>query len=71
MACQAYLCKSDLTAAFEAARAAGLGQIRFVLETPDGHRFEITAGAGACGCDTKSAEDMTPLEKWRAERVAR
>lgn len=71
MACQAYLCKADLTAAFEAARASGWEQVSFVLETPDGHRFEITAGPAFCGGDATRVEDMTPLEKWRAERVAR
>lgn len=71
MVCQACICKADLTAAFEAARAAGWEHVSFVLETPDGRRFEITAGSAVCGDDTTRPEEMTPLEKWRAERVAR
>lgn len=68
---QAYICKADLTAALEAAKAAGWEHVSIVLETPDGHRFQVTAASAGCGDDTTRPEDMTPLEKWRADRVAR
>lgn len=68
---QARICKADLTAALEAARAAGWEHVSIVLETPDGHRFQVTAASTAFAGDTTRAEDMTPLEKWRADRVAR
>jgi hypothetical protein len=58
--------KSDLSPAFEAAKDAGYDQVSIVVETADGKRFLITAGTGAD--DAKA--DMTPLEKWRASRVA-
>jgi len=58
--------KSDLTPAFEAAKAAGYDQVSIVLETDDGKRFMITAGAGG----DAGKPDMTPLEKWRAGRAA-
>ncbi|ANB36464.1 hypothetical protein M2324_003834 [Rhodovulum sulfidophilum] len=58
--------KSDLTPAFEAAKAAGYDQVSIVVETNDGKRFLITAVAAG---DT-ATPDMTPLEKWRAGRAA-
>lgn len=58
--------KSDLTPAFEAAKAAGYNQVSIVLETTDGKRFLITAGISG----DAAKPDMTPLEKWRAGRAA-
>ncbi|WP_155773943.1 hypothetical protein [Rhodovulum sp. MB263] len=58
--------KSDLTPAFEAAKAAGYDQVSIVVETNDGKRFLITAVVAG---DT-ATPDMTPLEKWRAGRAA-
>ncbi|MDD9739227.1 MULTISPECIES: hypothetical protein [Alphaproteobacteria] len=58
--------KSDLTPAFEAAKAAGFDQVSIVVETADGKRFLITAGTGG----DAAKPDMTPLEKWRASRAA-
>lgn len=58
--------KSDLTPAFEAAKAAGYDQVSVVVETTDGKRFLITAGSGG----GSAKPDMTPLEKWRADRAA-
>lgn len=58
--------KSDLTPAFEAAKAAGFDQVSIVVETADGKRFLITARAGG----DPAKPDMTPLEKWRAGRAA-
>ncbi len=57
--------KSDLTPAFEAAKAAGYDQVSITVETTDGKRFVITAG---CGQDAAQA-DQTPLEKWRSNRA--
>ena len=68
MVCHACLCKADIAAAFEAAREAGWERVSLVLEVPDGRRFEITA---ASGIETAKADDMSPLEKWRADRVRR
>lgn len=58
--------KSDLTPAFEAAKAAGYDQVSVVVETADGKRFLITAGTA----DDTAKRDMSPLEKWRAGREA-
>lgn len=58
--------KSDLTPAFEAAKAAGYDQVSIVMETADGKRFLITAMKGG----EASKPDMSPLEKWRASRAA-
>lgn len=58
--------KSDLTPAFEAAKDAGYDQVSIVLETADGTRFLITAGAGRAAAEP----DTTPLERWRAGRAA-
>lgn len=58
--------KSDLTPAFEAAKAAGYDQVSIVLETADGKRFLITAKTGG----DAAKPDMTPLEKWRAGRAS-
>ncbi len=71
MVCHACLCKADLAAAFQAAREAGWERVSLVLEVPDGRRFEITAASAASGAKTAKADDMTPLEKWRADRVKR
>ncbi len=69
MACKVFPCKADLAAAFEAARAAGWAHVSFVIEAPDGHRVEISAGSADCDGDTAGVEQMTPLEKWRTKRV--
>jgi hypothetical protein len=58
--------KSDLTPAFEAAKAAGFDHVSVVCETPHGQRFLITAG---CGSNAEKP-DMTPFEKWKADRDA-
>lgn len=58
--------KSDLTPAFEAAKAAGFDHVSVVVEIEDGKRFLITAGIGG---DVDKV-DMTPLERWRAGRAA-
>lgn len=58
--------KSDLTPAFEAAKAAGFDQVSIVVETTDGKRFLITAGTGG----DAGKPDMTPLEIWRAGRAS-
>lgn len=58
--------KSDLKPAFEAAKAAGYDQVSVVVETADGKRFLITAGAGG----EAAKPDMTPLEKWRVGRAS-
>ena len=58
--------KSDLAPAFAAAKAAGYDQVSIVLETNDGKRILITAGAGG----DAAKPDLTPLEKWRASRAA-
>jgi hypothetical protein len=71
MVARAYTYQSDIAAALEAARAAGWEHVSIVLETPDGHRIQVTAASSSCGDDTTSSPDMTPLEKWRADRVAR
>lgn len=65
MARAALIRKSDLTPAFEAAKAAGYDQVSVVVETCDGKRFLITAGAGG----EAAKPDMSPLEKWRANRA--
>jgi hypothetical protein len=57
--------KSDLTPAFEAAKASGYDQVSVVVETADGKRFLITAGTGA----NVAKPDMTPLEKWKASHA--
>lgn len=57
--------KSDLTPAFEAAKAAGFDQVSVVVETDDGKRILITAGIGGGAFKP----DMTALEKWRATRA--
>lgn len=57
--------KSDLTPAFEAAKAAGYDQVSIVVETDDGKRVMITAG---CGPNVAKA-DMSPLETWKASRA--
>lgn len=56
--------KSDLTPAFEAAKAAGFEQVSVLYETPDGMRFLINAGSTG---DVGKA-NMTSLERWRSER---
>lgn len=71
MVARAYICKSDIASALEAAKAAGWENVSIVLETPDGHRIQVTAASSACSEDTTSSPDMTPLEKWRADRDAR
>lgn len=58
--------KSDLTPAFEAAKAAGYDQVTIVVEAADGKRFLITAGTGG----DANKPNMTALEKWRAGRDA-
>lgn len=58
--------KSDLTPAFEAAKAAGWDQVSVTVETPEGVRLHITAGGAA----DAAQENMTPLEKWKAGRVS-
>jgi len=58
--------KSDLTPAFEAAKAAGYDQVSIVVETADGKRFLIIAGTGGGA----AKPDMTPLEKWKAGRAS-
>lgn len=58
--------KSDLTPAFEAAKAAGYDQVSIIVETADGKRFLITAGIGG----DAAKPDMTPFEEWRARRAA-
>lgn len=58
--------KSDLAPAFEAAKAAGFDQVSIVVETADGKRFMITAGTGG----NTAQPDMSPLEKWRANRAS-
>lgn len=57
--------KSDLTPAFEAAKAAGYDHLSIVVETADGHKFTITAGVG-----TETAQlPMSKLEQWKAGRA--
>lgn len=58
--------KSDLSPAFEAAKAAGYDQVSIVVETIEGNRILITAGNSA----SIAKPDLTPLEKWRADRAA-
>ncbi|WP_208353098.1 CHAP domain-containing protein [Pseudaestuariivita rosea] len=57
--------KSDLTPAFEAAKAAGYDHVSIVVETEDGKRFLITAAVSG----NIPKPDMTVLEKWRAGRA--
>lgn len=57
--------KSDLTPAFEAAKAAGYNQVSIVVETADVNRILITAGNSG----DAAKPDMTPLEKWKAGRA--
>lgn len=59
--------KSDLTPAFEAARAAGYDHLSIVVETSDGNRFIITAGTGA----EAAQPPVSALERWRAGRAAK
>ena len=62
---QAVLRKSDLTPAFEAAKAAGYDKVSVAVESADGQHFLITAR-----CDSDAApSDFTPLEKWKAGRA--
>lgn len=58
--------KSDLTPAFEAAKAAGYDRVSVTVETPDGRKFHISAGDRP----EASQPDMTPLEKWKAGRAS-
>lgn len=51
--------KSDLTPAFEAAKAAGYDQVSVVVETADGKRFHITAASVG---DTAGSEMKTSKE---------
>ncbi|WP_224815656.1 hypothetical protein [Hasllibacter sp. MH4015] len=56
--------KSDLTPAFDAAFAAGWDEVSVDAPIPGGDRMKITARRNA---ETGEA-DMTPLEKWKADR---
>jgi len=58
--------KSDLKPAFAAAKEAGYDEVRVEVETPDGMRFQITAGKSGEGPEP----DLTPLEKWRADHAS-
>lgn len=62
----AFIRKSDLAPAFEAAKEAGFDQVSVMVELADGKRLMISAGRGAA----PSAPDISPLEKWRASRAA-
>lgn len=64
MARNHFIRKSDLTPAFEAAKAAGWEQVSVTVETPEGLRFQITAGGAA----EAAQAHMTPLEKWKSGR---
>lgn len=57
--------RSDLSPAFEAARAAGFDQVSVVVEAADGQRFLITAAIGR----SSEKPDMSPLEKWKADHA--
>lgn len=62
----AFIRKSDLAPAFEAAKDAGFDQVSVMVELADGKRLLISAGRG----EAQAGSDMTPLEKWRASRAA-
>ena len=62
---QAAIRRSDLSPAFEAARAAGFDQVSVVVEAADGQRFLITAAIGR----SSEKPDMSPLEKWKADHA--
>lgn len=58
--------KADLAPAFEAAKLAGYDHVTIAVETADGSRFLITAGSGGGSADSS----MSPLDRWKANRVA-
>ena len=62
----AFIRKSDLAPAFEAAKEAGFDHVSVMVELADGKRLLIFAGTGA----DQSPPDITPLERWRANRAA-
>jgi hypothetical protein len=59
--------KSDLTPAFEAAKAAGYEHVSVTVDTADGRRFHIAAGIAP---DAAQAE-MSPLQKWKAGHASK
>jgi hypothetical protein len=58
--------KSDLTPAFEAAKAAGYDQVSVVVELANGKRFVITAARSV----SAAKPEASALEKWRASRAS-
>lgn len=58
--------KSDLKPAFDAAFSAGWDEVSVEAPIPGGENLKITARRNFLTGEA----DMTPLDKWRADRAA-